>query len=151
MAWISDPRLRIEQVTTSTGFDHTVGRVFYSYRLNYGPNDISQNLWHIVHVSLWERDGSQRDHIDTRYNGDGLSLRREHKHGGEGDDYIAHVDSRWMQPNGDSSTFVSDVREYPASELKEEQTAESYYLHLGAHPFSGSNVEEFSSEYQINF
>ncbi|WP_380676452.1 hypothetical protein [Salinigranum sp. GCM10025319] len=145
MARITSPNLQMQRITTSRG---TEGRVNFSYRLRYGINDIEQNQWHRVHVTLWERDGSHRDHIYVRYNGTGLWLKRD-AHGS--DDFISYVDGRWVRPNGNSSTFVSDSRSFTPAQLHEESGNEEYYLHIAAHPWSGGNVEEYSAEDPLNF
>ncbi|MFC7047041.1 hypothetical protein ACFQH6_18030 [Halobacteriaceae archaeon GCM10025711] len=144
MAYISSPTLQLQKITTSSG---THGKVDYSYRLSFSGDDVEHNSWYRVHVTLWERDGSGKDFLSTRYNGSRYVVKRM---GGD-DDYISYVDGRWVRPNGSYSAYISGSRTYTPSQLHEESGNEEYYLHVAAHPWSGGDAEEYSNEYSLNF
>lgn len=123
----------------------THGKVKYSFRVNWRKADREENLQHRIHVSLWERDGG-RDAIHTSYNGSGVS----YWHYGT-DRFIVYVDGFNLRPNGRNSTFVTKEKQFPVGELRNEPGAEEFYLHIAAHPWSGSIAEDQSNEFPIEF
>lgn len=135
MAWITNIRLAV-----GNGAAPQTQVAEVKCTINFGNAEVAANNWYRVRAYLYEEDDA-RDFFVMKPDG-----RMRRLSGGNRDDYVGHIESKWVQPNGDNTVGVVLSREWHFPELDDNifEPMEKFFATVSIVPEMAIGDWEFS-------